>query len=288
MKKIVAGVQTDVAFANPAANLQTMRRWLSDERLATADLIVFPECMLSGYCFRSLEEAMVSAQSIPGPATDAIADWCRANDKFVAFGMLHRTVEGHVYNCCPIVGPRGVVGIYHKIHLPFLGIDRFVSPGTEAYQVYDLDGLRVGVHICYDGAFPESARVMALQGADLLILPTNWPPGAATFAKYLPNARALENNVYYMSVNRIGTERGFRFIGCSRLCDVDGSSISECDETSCDIVIGEINPETARTKRLVRVPGEHIIDRLADRRPEFYSEIVRPHALPRTSDCSGQ
>lgn len=284
MKKIVAGVQTDVAFNDPLANLQTMRRWLSDERLAAADLIVFPECMLSGYCFRSLEEASAAAQSIPGPATNAIADWCRSNDKFVAFGMLHRTVDGKVYNACPIVGPRGVVGVYHKIHLPYLGVDRFVAAGGDAYQVYDLDGLRVGVHICYDGSFPESARVMALQGADLLILPTNWPPGALTFAKYLPNARALENNVYYMSVNRIGTEQGFRFIGLSRLCDIDGESLMECDGTTSNIVIGEIDTDAARAKRIVRVPGEHIIDRLADRRPEFYSEIVRPHALPRTRD----
>ncbi len=96
---------------------------------------------------------------------------------------------------------------------------------------------------------------MALQGADLLILPTNWPPGATTFAKYLPNARALENNVYFMSVNRVGLERGFQFIGESRLCGVDGEAISECRGVSEGIVIGRIDPEVARQKRLIRVPA---------------------------------
>jgi predicted amidohydrolase len=177
-----------------------------------------------------------------------------------------------------------LVGNYRKIHLPFLGLDRFVNVGPDPYQTYDLGGMNVGVHICYDGSFPESSRTMALQGADLLILPTNWPPGAQTFAKYLPNARALENNVYFMSVNRIGTERGFRFIGDSRLCAVDGEAISECPGMQEGIVVGQIDTEIARQKRLIRVPGEHIIDRFADRRPEYYGTLTQPHHLSRPSD----
>ena len=242
--------------------------------MAAADLIVFPECMLSGYCFASLEQAAACAQNIPGPATDHIAQWCSEHNKYVIFGMLESGPEGAIYNSCPIVGPRGLVGLYRKIHLPFLGVDRFVTAGRWPYQTYDLDGLKVGVHICYDASFPESSRVMALQGADLLVLPTNWPPGAMTFAKYLPNARALENNVYFLSVNRVGTESKFRFIGQSRLCDVDGEAMAGCDEESEGLVIGRIDPEVARMKRLVRVPGEHIIDRFNDRRPEFYNAIV--------------
>ncbi len=262
--------------------------WLESEMCKTADLIVFPECMLTGYCFRSKEEALPLTESIPGPATDAIAEWCRKHHKYVAFGMLEASPDTAIYNACPIVGPDGLVGCYRKIHLPYLGVDRFVTTGPDPYQVYDLDGLRVGTHICYDGSFPESSRIMSLQGADLLILPTNWPPGATTFAKFLPNARALENNVYFMSVNRVGTERGFRFIGESRLCGVDGEAISEIRGTQEGVVLGKVDPTLARQKRLVRVPGEHIIDRFADRHPEYYGALAEPHCLTRPVDDYSQ
>lgn len=283
-KRIVSGIQTNVSFANPKENLDRMFSWLSRDEVKDSHLIVFPECMLSGYCFASLEEGLVVAESLEGTSVQAIAKWCAANKKFVAFGMLETAPQGGVFNSCPLVGPQGVVGCYRKIHLPFLGIDRFTSPGTEPYRALDADGLRVGVHICYDASFPESSRCLALEGADLLILPTNWPPGADTFAKYLPNARALENNVYFMSVNRVGLERGFRFIGQSRICDPNGLPIADAPHEKECIITAEIDYARARNKRLVRVPKEHVIDRWADRRPEAYQAIVRPHSLIRDTD----
>jgi predicted amidohydrolase len=237
--------------------------------------------MLSGYCFDSLDEAWPHAETLPGPATESLAAVCKARNKFVAFGLLEKNDRGELFNSCALVGPNGLVAVYRKVHLPYLGIDRFVTRGREPYAVHEIDGLRVGMHICYDGSFPESARVMALQGADLLILPTNWPPGAETFAKYLPNARALENNVYYMTVNRVGLERGFRFIGQSRLCDTNGNAICDGPVEGEALILGDVNTAQARNKRLVRVPGKHVIDRMADRCPEYYSLISEPHHLTR-------
>ena len=274
MLKTIAGVQTNVTFADNSANLEMIFRWLADPRLIAADLVVFPECVLSGYCFESLQEAWPHAEPIPGPATEAIERTCREQNRYVAFGMLEQGSDGKLFNSCVLVGPAGIVGVYRKIHLPFLGVDRFTTSGTAPFQVYDANELLVGLHICYDGVFPESGRVMSLDGADLLILPTNWPPGADTFAKYIPNARALENNVYFLSVNRVGTERGFRFIGQSRLCDTNGNTMIEAPENDGAIIIGNIDPAKARNKRLVRIPGKHVIDRWKDRHPEFYRRIV--------------
>ena len=75
-----------------------------------------------------------------------------------------------------LIGPEGVVASYRKVHLPFLGIDMFVTPGDRPFAVHGAGEVRVGMHICYDGSFPEAGRVMSLLGADLLALPTNWPP----------------------------------------------------------------------------------------------------------------
>lgn len=273
LTRTVAGVQCNVVFADPAANLATMQDWLDDSRLADADLVVFPECMLTGYCFRSLEEARPVAQAADGKAATVIAQHCRETGRFVAYGFLEADSE-HIYNAVAIVGPEGLAGLYRKIHLPHLGIDRFVRRGEDPFRVYDCGGMQVGPHICYDGSFPESCRILALAGADLLILPTNWPPGADTFAQFLPNARALENHVYYMSVNRIGTERGFRFIGQSRLCGTDGRPIAGLDHAEVGFIKGRIDLSIARNKHIVRVPGEHMIDRFEDRRPEFYSPLL--------------
>ena len=84
--------------------------------------------------------------------------------------------------------------------------------------VWQAGPVKIGMNICYDGSFPEASRIMALDGAELIVLPTNWPPAAKCFAEHTIPTRAMENHVYYMSVNRIGTERGFRFIGKSMIC----------------------------------------------------------------------
>jgi predicted amidohydrolase len=284
-QRTICGIQTHVDFADTAANLARMLKWLDHSEITDdVDLVVFPECMLSGYCFTSLDEAHPHSQTIPGPATDAISQICRARSMHVAFGMLERDALGRIFNSCPLVGPDGVVGNYRKVHLPYLGIDRFVTPSEDGFRAFDADGMQVGIHICYDGSFPESSRCLALEGADLLILPTNWPPGAETFAQYLPNARALENNVYFMCVNRVGTERGFRFIGNSRICDPNGIPIAEASHENELIMKATIDLERARNKRLVRVPKQHVIDRWADRRPETYGRIVQPHQLQRNVD----
>jgi predicted amidohydrolase len=129
------------------------------------------------------------------------------------------------------------------------------------------------MNICYDSAFPESARVMALDGADLIALPTNFPPGAECMAAHVANTRAMENNVYYACVNRVGTERGFPFIGQSKICDPSGRTLAESPHTNEEILYADIDIQRARSKRIVRVPEKHIIDRFKDRRPEMYGRI---------------
>jgi predicted amidohydrolase len=261
-----------------------MLRWLEHEQVQGADLVVFPECMLSGYCFSSLDEARPHAESIPGPATEAIVEVCLSKKMHVVFGLLEQGPLGRIYNSCVLVGPSGVVATYRKVHLPYLGVDRFTTQGENLYRAVEADQMRIGMHICYDGSFPESSRCLALDGADLLVLPTNWPPGADTFAKYLPNARALENNVYFMSVNRVGTERGFRFIGNSRICDPNGNPVADAPNENEQVLRAEIDCNKARNKRLVRVPKEHVIDRWADRRPTYYDSISKEHNLERKVD----
>ena len=276
----ISCVQTDVVFRDSEANLALLERVVHEEVRQGAGLTIFPECFLSGYCFDSLEEALPFAESIPGPATDRVAKLCASLKTHVVFGMLEKS-GNDVFNAAVLIGPAGLIGSYRKVHLPWLGVDRFTTPGDRPFQVFEAAGVQIVMLICYDGGFPEASRVLALQGADLILLPTNWPPGGTYMADYSVNSRAMENGVYFAAVNRVGHENGFPFIGKSRICHPSVATICSLDEATAGVLRTEIDPQVARTKRVVRVPGKHVIDRMADRRPEMYGPVVATHTLLR-------
>jgi predicted amidohydrolase len=119
---------------------------------------------------------------------------------------------------------------------------------------------------------------MAIQGADIIALPTNWPTEAEPFAEHGIITRAMENHVYYVAVDRVGEERGWRFIGRSRIVDPTGRTLALGSASGEEILQAEIEPARARNKKIVRTPGKHVIDRMADRRPEYYGPIADPAA----------
>lgn len=276
----IAGVQMDVRLADKSANLERMEAALAETHAAGAALTVFPECALAGYCYESLEEARPQAEPLPGPSVERLSQTARRLGVHLIYGLLERDGD-RVFNSAALVGPNGLVGVYRKIHLPYLGVDRFTTPGDRGFGVHEAGDLRVGMNICYDGAFPESARVMALDGADLIVLPTNWPPGAECTADCVINARAMENAVYYAAINRIGEERGFRFIGRSKICDPNGNQLAFAPDTNETILYADVDLTRCRNKHIIRVPNKHEINRFADRRPEFYGKILEPVKVKR-------
>jgi predicted amidohydrolase len=274
---LIAAAQIDIAFADRERNFARMAQVLREAAAKGAKLTVFPEAALAGYCFDSLEEAREQAETIPGPSTERFSGLCREVGACVVYGLIEADGK-RVFNACALVGPGGLVASYRKIHLPFLGMDRFMTPGDRPFAVDEAAGMRVGMNICYDGGFPEPARVMMLQGADLIVLPTNWPPGSECTAQFAVNTRAMENNVYYLACNRVGSERGFRFIGQSKICDPSGRTLAEAAHDREEILYAEVDVEKARRKKIIRVPKLHEIDRLRDRRPEMYGLITAPKA----------
>ncbi|MCA9034779.1 MAG: carbon-nitrogen hydrolase family protein [Planctomycetaceae bacterium] len=274
----IACVQVDVEFGDVAANLSQLESLLRNEVEAGTELTIFPECFSTGYCFDSLDEARGLAEPIPGPTTAQVAELCQELRTAVVFGLLESDGD-RVFNTAVLIGPKGIVGSYRKVHLPFLGVDRFTTPGDRPFDVFEYNGVRIGMLICYDGGFPEASRVLALKGADLIVLPTNWPPGGEYMSQFSINCRAMENGVYFAAANRIGKERGFRFIGKSRICNPHGATLEVLENDSPGVIRTSVDVGLARTKRIVRIPDKHVIDRMADRRPEFYSTITAPHGL---------
>lgn len=271
----VAAVQMTPQFADVPANLAQILARLDEAAAQGARLVVFPECALTGYGFDSREEAAPVAETIPGPSLERIGRACADLGVFAVVGLLERAGD-RLFNACALVGPEGLVGSYRKIHLPYLGVDRFADPGDRPFAVHDAGGLKIGMHICYDGGFPESGRLLTLLGAELLVLPTNWPTHAERAAELMMPTRAMENVVFALACNRVGEERGFRFVGRSSICGVSGEFLAFAGPDGEEILYADIDPALARTKKLVRVPGLHIIDRIGDRRPALYHGLVAP------------
>ena len=163
----IAGVQMDIKIMEPELNLANMEEAMRETTAHGAELTVFPECAVTGYCFSSLAEAMPWGESIPGQSSKFFQHICAETNSYVVYGTLEKEGD-QLFNACVLVGPDGVIGSYRKIHLPFLGIDRFTTPGNRPFEVYDIGKIKVGMNICYDGSFPESSRIMALDGADLV------------------------------------------------------------------------------------------------------------------------
>jgi len=272
----VAGVQMDVSLGQIEANVEQMiDRWRKSAAEG-AVLTVFPECAVSGYCFESLAEARQFGVTTDSDVFRKLAGVARELNSHVVFGFLEPEGE-RLYNSAACIGPTGLISRYRKVHLPFLGVDLFTSHGAEL-SVFTLPGLdlRVGMNICYDCSFPEAARVLMLRGADLLVLPTNWPPTSGLTADVIPNARALENNIYMMTVNRVGEERGFTFIGKSKICNPGGGTLAFANHASEETLYADVDPGWARRKHLVNIPGKHEVHRVKDRQPECYGLLCEP------------
>jgi predicted amidohydrolase len=267
----VAVAQMEPKLAEKERNLDTALERLEEAAAAGAQLLVLPECAIPGYMFDSADEALPYAEEIPGPTTEAFERECARLGVHAITGLLERDGDT-LYNAAILVGPDGLIGSYRKTHLPFLGVDRFVTPGDE-FKVFDTALGRIGLIICYDLRFPEVTRTLALQRADMVALPTNFPMAAKLQCDVIAPARAAENRIYLLVANRVGKERWGEFCGWSQIVDPYGTRLAEAGETEEALLVADVELEKARDKDYV-VPGEYELYLFGHRRPELYGALV--------------
>lgn len=234
----------------------------------SGDLLVFPELALSGYQFTSKAEVEELAQE-PGasPVFQSIQTALQGGALHVVLGFAERA-GGGLYNSALLIGPRGPLGTYRKTHLFFEETLWFV-PGNTGFQVWDIGPAKVGIMVCFDWFYPESARTLALNGAEILCHPSN------LVLPYCPDAmvtRCLENRVFAVTANRIGQEeRGgkppLRFIGMSEVVAPDGQILFRAPESESSLYGCDIDIARARNKRI-----NPYNDLLKDRQPQWYVE----------------
>jgi predicted amidohydrolase len=267
----VAVAQLDPRLGEKERNLEACLARLEEAVAQGAELLVLPECAIPGYMFDSPDEAMPFAEEVPGPSTEALAAACARLNAYVVCGLLEQDGD-RLRNSAVFVGPDGLIGNYRKTHLPFLGVDRFTVPGDEL-PVYDTPLGRIGVEICYDLRFPEATRTLALNGADVIAHPTNFPMAARIQTELITVARAAENRIYLLTANRVGKERTGEFCGWSQIVDPYGKRLAEAAVTGEALLVADVDVEKARDKDYV-IPGEYELYLFGDRRPELYGALV--------------
>ncbi len=239
---------------------------------ADADLIVLPELFASGYFFRSTEHVRRVAEPVPeGRTTQRLMAWSRRTGAVLVAGLPERAGDA-LYNSAVVVTPEGgAVGTYRKIHLYYEEKLHF-APGDGGFPVFDVadragNAYRLGVMVCFDWYFPESARTLALRGADVIAHPSNLVRPNCPRAMPI---RALENHVFTLTANRTGRESNgsetLTFIGQSEICNPEGEILARAGGEDEGLFSAEIDPHAARERQLTA--HNHLF---ADRCPEAYA-----------------
>ena len=271
---VAAAAQFDIHLLDPAYNIDTICRLAREAHQELhADLVVFPEAAVAGYCFSSVAEVAQAAIRSDGPEIQRLKELAHQLQLSLVFGTVEQD-GGPFYNTAFFLEPDGTLHRYRKVHLPLLGLDKYVTGGNE-FAVSDTRFGKVGLIICYDLRFPEPFRQLALQGARLIIQPTNLPVGGESHLDFLGRARACENRVYLISCNRCGEERGFRFIGRSQIVDLGGQVLCEAgsgEQTIC----ASLDLSRSEQKDIIVIPNEYETHIFSDRRPELYTCLTQP------------
>jgi len=224
-----------------------------------ADLWVLPEFFAAGYKYESKKEVSSVAESLNGPTVSALRDYSLKHGSAIAAGFVEKS-GGKFYNSAVLVDGRKT-HLYRKTHL-FGNEKKYFSPGNTGFQVWKVKGVSVGLMICFDWFFPEAARTLALKGAQIVLHPANlvlpWGPAAMI-------TRSLENRVFSVTANRVGLERGLRFIGKSQIVSPRGKVLASAPSGSAAVCVSAIDPALAFNKNVT--PANHLF---RDRRAKLY------------------
>lgn len=269
MSITAAFLQYEVAFGDHAANAATIRRLLADA--PEFDLLVLPELAFSGYDFLDRDELRALAEPFrDGPTAGLLRELARERNAVIVAGYAEHTSEG-CYNSAMLVCPDGTAHNYRKIHLFNREQDVFL-PGDAPPAVVETPAGRIGMMICFDWFFPETARCLALAGAHIIAHPSNLVLPWCQRAMF---ARSLENAVHTITCNRIGTEartdRTLTFTGASQILNTKGETLASAPVDCYAFGHATLDPSQADSKL---VAGRN--DLLGNRRPDLYTELHGP------------
>jgi len=258
---VVACVQTKPVLKDVKHNLSTMLAMFPEN----ADIIVYPELATTGYNFSSAEELEPYAETANGKCAQALIARAKEKNCHIIYGFAEK-LNGNIYNSASIIGPESVIYTYRKMHL-FDNEFNLFTPGFEGFKVIEIAGIKVGLMICFDWIFPESARTLSLMGAELICHCSNL---VLPYCQDAMITRCLENRIFAATCNRVGTDTNagssLSFTGLSQVVTPKGKRLCQCNRTDESVVMSTINPSLARNKWLNT--NNNLFEQ---RRPDFYT-----------------
>jgi len=253
--------QFNPQFGNLAENRKHIKQALLK---VDADLIVLPELPVSGYFFSDKEEVESLAEPVPGPTTKILQSISSQTGTYFITGLLE-TSKNNLYNSAVMVGPDGPISTYRKTHL-FYEEKNFFEPGN-SFGIVEIKGIKIGMLVCFDHLFPESARTLALMGAQIICHPSNLV--LPEIAQLTTRVRALENRVFWIMANRWGSEtkknKTHKYTGKSQIISPTGKVLYQSLSEGDDLYITDIDPVDALKKNITEF--NNIFD---DRRTDIY------------------
>jgi len=292
----VATVAMDVVF-DKQVNLNKYLSFIEQAAFQGVDLIVFPEQSLQGYLknlfsldLDNVRYQYENAETISeGPSVDTLIQAAQKHHMHIIFGMTERDEDRPdvLYNSAVLLGPDGHIGTYRKVHQP--GDEVHVYYPGEGFPVFDTAIGKIGLLICYDKMFPESTRELALQGAEILVMPTAWPlskvgadPMTDSMGKYydlLDSVRAFENQCWFISSDLSGIHGEHEFYGHSRIVSPDGMSVAECGFEE-GMVVAELDIQQEIVQ--ARACGLLGLNLLKDRQTDKYY-VMKGESVPKVN-----
>ncbi len=264
-------MQTSPEFGAKEKNLAAIEAMFESACLDGAtgschvDLWVLPELCTTGYQFRTRGELASLSEANDGATVRRFSNLAKRLETAIVFGMAESA--GHdLFNSAILVSQDGLVGVYRKVHL-FDRETELFDPGRGGFDVFEVHSVRVGVMVCFDWLFPESARTLALKGAQVIAHPANL---VLPYCQAAMVTRAIENHVFTVTANRVGREARvdgevLDFTGASRIVSPDGRILRDGPIGETSVMWEDIDPDEADHKTITRRN-----DVLADRRPDSY------------------
>ncbi len=266
----VACVQSTPVIGDAIESLVRIDAAVREAAAHGANIVVLPELANSGYMFTDPDELRVAAQPLDGPYIRHLVELASALGILIVSGFAELAADGLVYNSAVIVDREGVQASYRKAHLWNAEKTCGFTAGSGRPPVVDTEYGRIGLMICYDLEFPEWVRQVALDGADLLCAPVNWPlsprpecerPGEIIRVQ----ANAAVNRMYVAAADRVGCERGQDWLGGTVIVDADGYPVTPIHLGTEHIALATIDLGLARDKAISLRNDVH-----ADRRADLY------------------
>ncbi len=260
----IAYIQSAPLLNQTQANILQLDKLF--DMVKTADLVVLPELANSGYNFPRRQDALLSAEEAgKGAFHDFLAKKAAGNNQIIISGLNEK--EGtRLYNSAVIYDHNGYLrGLYRKLHL-FLNEKEIFEPGNSGLPLYHIGGLKIGIQICFDWAFPESWRILSLNGAHIIAHPSNL---VLPYAQTAVAGYALTGNTFIITANRVGTDRALTFTGQSLIVGPKGNTLAKAGEKSTETGIAAVNLDDINKNITAK---NHIFD---DRRTDVYELLQK-------------